>query len=466
MNREQALRELRLAVGPDYVAEGAAIDPRYLSDWRKRRATAAPLALVRPRNTAEVAAALRCCHAHRIPVVPAGGLTNLAASAMPVEGGVLLSLERLHGIEEIDPGAMTLTAWAGTPLQAIQEAADAAGFLFPLDLGARGSCQIGGNVSTNAGGNRVIRYGMTRELVLGLEAVLADGTVVSSLNKMLKNNAGYDLKHLFIGAEGTLGIVTRVVLRLHPRPQSACTALCAVADYGGVLELLRRCKQGLGGTLSAFEMMWPDFYELITRHVPQAPPPLGYGHGGYVLVEALGADQAQDQARFETVLGEAMEQGVVRDAVIAQSRAESQAIWRIRDGSGDFPRIFSPLVGFDVSIPTSDIGRFIDACRAALAARWPQAHSVFFGHIGDSNVHVVVQVGTGKQPEEELDELVYGLVREWRGSISAEHGIGLLKRPYLRYSRTPEEIALMRTLKRALDPHGILNPGKIFSESD
>lgn len=462
MARATVVQALIDAVGADQVLVGSAIDPRYLHDWLTPAGEGAPLAVVRPRNTAEVAAAVRVCNTHRIPVVPQGGLTNLTGSAVFVPDGIVISLERLNGIEEVDAAAMTLTAGSGTPLQTIQEAADEAGFLFPLDLGARGSCQIGGNISTNAGGNHVIRYGMTRELVLGLEAVLADGTVISALNKMLKNNAGYDLKHLFIGSEGTLGIITRVVLRLHPQPKSTCTALCAVADYPTVVELLRHSRENLAGTLSAFEMMWPDFYELITRNVPGVSPPLQYGHGAYVLVEALGSDQTQDQARFEAMLEAAMERDLVQDAVIAQSEAESRAIWRIRDGSGDFPKLFWPKVGFDVSIPTKDIGSFVGACKAALLERWPQARTLFFGHIGDSNVHVAAKVCEGEQPEREIDDIVYGLVRDWGGSISAEHGIGLLKRPYLGYSRTPEEIALMRTVKRALDPNNILNPGKIF----
>lgn len=455
------IEKLINAVGREHVLSGEGISERYLHDWLTPPGER-PLAVVRPRTTEEVAAVLRVCNTHGVAVVPQGGLTNLAASAVPVAGGITLSLERMIGVEEIDPAAMTLTACAGTPLQTIQDVAQQAGFLFPLDLGARGSCQIGGNVSTNAGGNRVIRYGMTRELVLGLEAVLADGTVITSLNKMLKNNAGYDLKHLFIGSEGTLGIVTRVVLRLHPLPKSTCTALCAVADYPAVLALLRHAKENLGGTLGAFEMMWPDFYELITRAVPGVSKPLPYGHGAYVLVEALGSDQAHDQARFEAMLQDAVEAELIADAVIAKSAAESRSLWRIRDGSGDFPQVFWPKVGFDVSIPTNDIGRFIEACKALVAKRWPEGRTVFFGHIGDSNIHVAVKVCAGAQPESEIEDVVYGLVRDWKGSISAEHGIGLIKRPYLSYSRTAEEIALMRTLKRALDPKGILNPGKIF----
>lgn len=462
MDHAAILEAFKNAVGADQVYAGADIAPRHLHDWFVPAEQAAPMALVRPGTTEEVAAVLRLCHAHRLAVVPQGGLTGLAGGATPVDGCALLSLERMTGVEEIDPAAATLTARAGTPLQTIQEAAQEAGFFFPLDLGARGSCQIGGNLATNAGGNRVIRYGMTRELVSGLEVVLADGTVVSSLNKMLKNNTGYDLKHVFIGSEGTLGVITRVVLRLHPQPASTCTALCAVSNYDHVLALLAHAKAALAGTLSAFELMWPDFYELVTRNISDLTTPLPYGHGGYVLIEALGSDQARDQERFEAMLQAALERGWVADAVVAQSHGEARSLWAIRDGAAEFPRIFSPHVKFDISIPTADIGRFVETCKAAVKARWPGVETVIFGHIGDSNIHFEVKVGEGEQPETEIQEVVYERVRQYKGSISAEHGIGLIKRGYLAYSRTPEEIALMRTLKQALDPRGILNPGKIF----
>lgn len=459
--QQDFVQALRGAVGGSHVLSGADIEPRYLADWMVPMGQGSPLAVVRPKTTAEVAAVLRACNESGVPVVPQGGLTGLAGGATPVDGCVVLSLERMVGVEEIDPAAATLTAWAGTPLQTIQEAAQQAGFFFPLDLGARGSCRIGGNIGTNAGGNRVLRYGMTRDLVLGLEAVLADGTIISSLNKMLKNNTGYDLKHLFIGAEGTLGVVTRVVLRLHPRPRSVCTALCAVADYSRVVELLRHARESMAGTLSAFEMMWPDFYELVTRR-GDVPAPLPIGHGAYILIEALGSDQGLDQARLEAMLEAAFERDLIVDALIAQSEREAQNLWHVRDASGEFPQLFWPHVGFDVSLPTGVIGNFIDACTAAAKNRWSNAATVFFGHVGDSNIHIGIKVGDSEQPHEELAALVYGLVGEFHGSISAEHGIGLHKRDYLAHSRTPEELALMRTLKNALDPRGILNPGKIF----
>ncbi len=450
------------ALGPEAVVAGPAVEPRRLRDWVVSMAGGRPLALARPRTTAEVSATLRLCHEAGVPVVPQGGLTGLVGGATPVDGCVLLSLERLAGIEEIDEAAATLTARAGTPLQAIQEAAEAAGFFFPLDLGARGSCQIGGNVATNAGGNRVIRYGMTRDLVLGLEVVLADGTVMTSLNKLIKNNAGLDVRQVFIGSEGVLGVITRVVLRLHPQPHSQCTALCALDSYDHVVRLLRHARDGLGATLSAFELMWPDFYALLTGPATGVPAPLRAGAGAYVLLEALGTDQARDQDRFEFMLQAAMDAGIVADGVVAKSPAEGRELWRVRDASSEFPRVGWPTAGYDLGIPTGDIGRFIGACQQALTARWPEARTAFFGHVGDSNLHMHVKVDDGPQPEAEIQRIVYALVRDWRGTTSAEHGIGTLKRPYLGHSRTPEEIAVMRALKRALDPKGILNPGKIF----
>jgi len=461
---DTALEALRQVVGRQHLLAGSDVEAHYLQDGFAPKSAGVPLAVARPGSTQEVSSILRVCCAHRLPVVPQGGLTGLAGGATPTDGCLVLSLERMAGVEEIDAAAATLTAWAGTPLQIVQEAARAAGFFFPLDLGARGSCQIGGNIATNAGGNRVLRFGMMRDLVLGLEVVLADGTVLTSLNKMLKNNTGYDLKHLFIGSEGTLGVVTRAVLRLYPTPASACTALCAVADYEHTVAFLRHAQGGLGGALSSFEMMWPDFYELVTRQVPGLTTPLPHGHGGYVLVEALGSSPSRDQEQFESMLQGALAGGIIADAVVAQSGAESQELWRIRDASGEMMQRVPFQAKFDVSIPTGDIGRFLDDCRAVLARRWPAMQSVAFGHIGDSNVHFNVHLPRVDDPQQvsELEHLFYDRVRRWNGSISAEHGIGTLKREFLDYSRTPEEIALMRALKRALDPHDLLNPGKLL----
>ncbi len=452
---------IRNAIGTAQVIDGPAVDDRYLHDWVVSMPDGRPLALVRPRSTGDVSAVLRICHDARVPVVPQGGLTGLAGGATPVDGAVVLSLELMTGIEEIDEAAATMTVLAGTPLQTVQEAAEAAGLFFALDMGARGSCQIGGNVATNAGGNRVIRYGMTRDLVLGLEVVLADGTVLTSLNKLIKNNAGFDLRQYFIGSEGTLGVVTRVVVRLHPRPRSQSTAFCAVESYDQVVALLRHAREWLGSSLSAFEIMWADFYELMTAPGTGIVPPLPPGAGAYVLIEALGTDATRDPEHFDEMLGHAVEAELVLDGVVAHSAAEARAFWAVRDASGEFPRLGWPSLGYDIGIPTRDIGRFVDACRAAVVARWPGGATAFFGHVGDSNLHLHVKT-PDDVPQGDVHELVYGLVRDWHGTTSAEHGIGTLRRRYLGYTRTPIEIAVMRQIKQAFDPRGILNPGKIL----
>ena len=445
------------------VRVGEDIPERCLSDWMSSAPRDFVLALVRPQSTAEVSALLRLCHAHRVPVVAQGGLTGLAGGAQPVPGCVLLSLERMQAIEALDPAASCITVQAGATMQQVQDAASAQGLFFALDLGGRGSCTIGGNLSTNAGGNRVLRYGMARELLLGIEVVLADGTVLTHLNKMLKNNTGYDLKQLFVGSEGTLGVITRAVLRLHPQPRSTCTALCALQDYDAVLRLLSHARQHLGAQLSAFEMMWPDFYERMTAGLAHLTQPLPPGHGAYVLVETQGTQPAQDPTHFEQVLADALEVGIVQDVVVAQSESDTARLWAVRDASGEFRAVFWPHVGFDVSVPTGELGRFVDDLKQRLHQRWASADTVFFGHVGDANVHIGVKVCEGEQPEAEIEDLVYAAVRDWLGSISAEHGIGTLKRAHLHCSRSAEELALMRTLKRALDPLGILNPGKVLA---
>jgi FAD/FMN-containing dehydrogenase len=454
------IESLRVALGDDCIRTGTDIGARHQGDWLvKAGPDDVPLALALPRDTQDVSTVLRICHAAGIPVVPQGGLTGLTGGAVPVRGAVLLSLERLRAIEEVDPIAGTITVQAGVPLQSVQEAADAADMLFPLDIGGRGSCLIGGNLSTNAGGNRVLRYGMARDLLLGIEAVLADGTVITSLNKMLKNNAAYDLKQLFVGSEGTLGIITRAVLRLFPKPVTTNTALCAFDDFDRIYDFLRSARAHLGGTLSAFETMWQPFY---VRAIEGKTRPLGPDHIAYVLVESMGTDPSRDADHFSALIEQALEAGVVADAVVAQSLKETRQLWDIRDSSGELVQKLKPVGNYDVSVPTGRIQAFVIECSARLAARWPGAETICFGHLADSNLHMFVKVPATPFPEDDIDAIVYGCVRDWRGSISAEHGIGLLKKAYLDYSRTPEEIALMKTLRHAMDPKGILNPGKIF----
>lgn len=450
------------ALGPDLCRAGADIGQRHFGDWAVRAGPdQAPLALVLPRRTEDVAAALALCHRLGIPVVAQGGLTGLTGGATPVAGAVLISLERMNGIAEIDAIASTMTVEAGATLQCVQDAAEAAGLFFPLDIGGRGSCQIGGNIGTNAGGNRVLRYGMMRDLVLGLEAVLPDGTVMTSLNKMLKNNAGYDLKHLFIGSEGTLGIVTRAVLRLFPKPAGVETALLAFATFDHVYAFLRRAREQLAGSLSAFETMWPEFYERAIAAIGVAAP-LAFGHAAYVLIEAGGTDPERDASHFQHVVEAAIEEGIVADGVIAGPIAHTSRLWAIRDASGVLVQQLQPLGNFDVSVETGRIDAFRGECLRRLRAHSPTAEVICFGHLADSNLHMFVTTRERPFPLHAIEETVYGCVRDWSGSISAEHGIGLLKRPYLGHSRAAAEIALMMTLKRALDPKNILNPGKVM----
>ena len=419
-------------------------------------------ALVLPRNTEQVSKTLKYCNDHGIPVVPQGGMTGLSGGAVPIGPCVCISMERMRQVIELDPAAATITVEAGVAMETVQKAADAAELFFPLDLGGRGSCQIGGNLSTNAGGNRVLRFGMARDLVLGLEAVLADGTVIDSLRKVMKNNTGYDLRQLFIGAEGTLGIITKVVLKLYPKARSVCTGIMAVDDYPAVLELLKRARTGFASQLTAYEVMWPDFYRLGTVELGRKPP-LEIGHGAYVLIETMGTDPATDQERYEAVIGEAMEAGIVKDAIIAQSQRESTLLWDVRDSPGEWSKgVHWPQLGFDVSVPTGEIGPLADEIGAMLKSRWPELKAVFFGHVADGNLHVSVRMSGHSIPELDIENAVYSMMVSRRGSISAEHGIGSLKREFLHYSRSPAELALMRAIKQAMDPKGILNPGKVI----
>ena len=421
------------------------------------------LALTYPRNSGQVAAILRYCNERHIAVQPQGGMTGLSGGGVPIVPCVVVSLERMRAIREIDIAAGTITVEAGVVMQAVQQAAEDADLFFPLDLGGRGSCQIGGNLSTNAGGNRVLRFGMARDLVLGVEAVLADGTVIDALRKVIKNNAGYDVRQLFIGTEGTLGIITAVVLRLFPKPRSVCTGFCAVSDYAGVLGLLSRARAGFASQLTAFEVMWPDFYELGTVGLG-VKPPLDPGQGLYVLIETMGTDSQADLTRYESVIGEALEAGVVADAIVAKSQRESNEFWTVRDSPGEWQQAGHwPQLSFDVSVPTGEIGDLVDTIRAMLKRRWPVLAALYFGHIADGNLHVSVRMTGHSVPALEIEQAIYELVSQRRGSISAEHGIGSLKKDFLHLSRSPQEIALMRTIKRAMDPNGILNPGKIFA---
>ncbi|MAF82665.1 MAG: FAD-binding oxidoreductase, partial [Chromatiales bacterium] len=426
--------------------------------WGPPRTIAAEV-LVRPADTGQVASILSICNELDQSVVIHGGLTGVVDGAWAENSDVVLSLERLAGVENIDPVGATLIAGAGTTLATVQDAAAEHGLMFPLDMGARGTATIGGNVATNAGGNRVIRYGMVRSLVLGLEVVLADGTVLSSMNQMIKNNAGYDLKQLFIGTEGTLGVVTRVIVRLLPQPGSRGTALVAIDDFDRVTRFLGYLHGACGGTLSAYEIMWHDYYSYMTQAWPALLPP---DSAYYVLVELLGSDPARDGERFITVLDEAQTIGLIDTAVIAKSGAEEDSIWAIRD---DVVRLqeLKPMFLFDVSLPILSVEAYVKATRDALTEVWPDQQMFVFGHLGDGNIHLAISAGPSSgNARKDVEDLVYRPLGALGGSVSAEHGIGLEKKPYLDWCRSSAEIRVMKALKKTLDPKRILNPGKVF----
>ncbi len=455
------IASLREIVGDAGLVCGADITARNIHVWRQEPVSAR--VIVRPKTTDEVAAVLKRCHDERQTVVTHGGLTGLVQGCNASERDVVLSLERMNRIEEVDVIGRTMTVEAGVPLQMLQEEAEKHGLIFPVDLGARGTCQIGGNVSTNAGGNRVIRFGMTRENVLGLEAVLADGTIISSMNKMIKNNAGYDLKQLFIGTEGTLGIVTKVVIRLREMALGQQTAFAGFENFTQVTAFLRFIDRAMGGSLCSFEVMWRDFYELVTTPPETNARPVSVEHTHVVLCEALGTGHAQDAERFEQVMLEALEQGLVADAAVAKSEAERRAMWRIRDSVGNFFR-FGPAFLYDVSLGIRDMDAYVAEVKRRLTEAYPNHHCFTLGHIADGNIHFAIAVGDGGLTHHHrVNACVYEPLQAISGSISAEHGIGTEKVDYLDLSRTSTEIALMRHLKASLDPRGILNPGKIFS---
>ena len=461
MISETLRAELRAALSPETFVEGDALAGR-AAGWSRRDGIQAAL-LARPASTDEVAAVLRICHAHRQPVITHGGLTGLVHGADTTPSDLVLSTERLRAIESIDPAQRVAVVQSGVTLQAVQEAADAQGLAFPLDLGSRGSATIGGNASTNAGGNRVVRYGMTRDMILGVEAVLADGTVIPAMNRLIKNNAGYDLKHLFIGSEGTLGVITRLVLRLREKPARQDVAMVAVPGFDEIVALLKHMDRALGGSLSAFEAMWPEFYELVTTPPAKGRPPVPRGHPLYALIECSGGGSPADAERFSSALEQAMEQGLVADAAIAQSQAEAAAIWALRDDVGQTMRD-SPPVTFDVSLPIDRMPGYLDEVRPALAKRFPGSLLWVFGHLGDGNLHLVLKPAMpASQARPDAEAIVYSALRALGGSVSAEHGIGFEKKAWLDVSRSPAEIELMRSLKACLDPQGILNPGRIFS---
>ncbi|MEM7564281.1 MAG: FAD-binding oxidoreductase [Pseudomonadota bacterium] len=461
MNQSQQtlLKQIEAIVGAAGLLTGKALAGRSAGIWSNHELRA--LALVRPASTEEVAAVVKLCHSVGQVVIPAGGMTGLAGGHESTGSDIVLSTERLNRIESMDTQSRTMVVEAGVILQKVHETAAEAGLMFALDLGARASCTIGGNIATNAGGVRVLRYGMMRDQVLGLEVVLADGTVVSSMFNMLKNNTGYDLRQFFLGSEGTLGIVTRAVLRLHEAPLSIETALLAVPDWQRVMSLLRYFDAALPGALGAFEVLWEDHYKLNTGPFSQLEPPLSEPAPYYVLMDVLISDAQQGRDQFEHLLSDCLERGDVIDGVIANSETERGKIWQIREDFEPEQKKYELIYGYDVSLPLDAMERYVDSLRLELTKQFEDAALLAYGHIGDGNLHFSIYPGESRN-RDAVDELVYQPLEALQGSVSAEHGIGLEKKAYLKYTRSENEIAMMRRVKLMMDPDNIMNPGKLF----
>ena len=453
---KQLLASLRQALGEDAVLAPHQLALRSAGVFRDGNLVAG--ALVRPRNTGELAAAMRLCHEARQSVVTQGGLSGLVHGADAAPDELIVSMERMNAIERIDPIGRTALLQAGVTVQQLKDSAALDGLSYGVDFGARQTATLGGSVATNAGGNNVIRYGMTRESVLGLEVVLADGTVMSSLNHMLKNNSGYDLKHLFIGSEGTLGIVARLVLRLREAPGPAHSALLGCAEFGQVLALLRLFDHALNGQLSAFEVMWQDFFDLAVAGSASRQSPLSQAWPYYILIDCSGKNS---DALHEALIA-ATEQGLLGDVVLAHSETQRKAMWALRESVGETFR-HGPDFAFDISLPLAHVENYTQTLRSEVKRRWPEGHCWIFGHLGDNNIHVSLAVGKGdEQTRQQLETLVYEPLREIGGAVSAEHGIGLEKKAWLNVARNAEELLAMQKLKALFDPFALLNRGKVF----
>jgi FAD/FMN-containing dehydrogenase len=467
------LDRLKAVVGPDAWASDEEAMTSHVVDERKLHRGRAAM-LLRPASTDEVAAVVKICAETGVAIVPQGGNTGMMGGAIPNEHGneILLCLSRMNRIRAIDPLNYTLTAEAGCILANVQKAANDADRLFPLSLGAEGTCQIGGNLSTNAGGVQVLRYGMARDLTLGLEVVLPDGRVLDGLRGLRKDNTGYDLKQLFLGAEGTLGIITAAVLKLFPRPRSVITCFAAVRDPAASIDLLARLRAGAGDTVTAFELVGRTPLEMVLARIPGTSDPLGERHDWYVLTECSAGEWGGLRDAVERVLASAMEDGLVLDATLAGSGSQASALWRLRESIPEAIKREGGSLRHDVSVPVSSVSAFIADASAAVTRAISGVRTVVFGHVGDGNIHFnlsqpVHELADSAAGEaflarsEEIARIVHDIVNGMNGSISAEHGIGRLKlRELVRY-KSPIEIELMRVLKRALDPGNIMNPGKV-----
>ena len=472
---ESALRErLTEIVGAAGVLTEPADMAPFLVDERARYRGATP-AVVRPATTEEVARIVALCAAEKIPIVPQGGNTGLCGGATPNASGreLVVSLARLNRVREVDPLNYTITVEAGVILADVQKAAAEADRLFPLSLGGEGTARIGGNLSTNAGGTGVLRYGNARDLALGLEVVLPDGRVWDGLSALRKDNTGYDLKHLFIGAEGTLGIITAAVLKLFPRPHAVETALVALDDPAAAVALLARARAATGDRVTAFELILRLPFELVLAEIPGTRDPFAERHPCYVLAElSAGAGEDDARGRMESLLAAAMEDGLVRDAVIAESGAQAADFWKLRETIPEAQKLDGASIKHDISVPVSRIPVFMEEAAAAAVAAVDGVRVCAFGHVGDGNLHFNMNQPVGGDPaaflerEDELNTIVHDAASRHGGSISAEHGIGQLKREALIHYKPAVAIELMRRIKAALDPDNLMNPGKVLAPPD
>jgi FAD/FMN-containing dehydrogenase len=469
---QQLVAQLKAIVGPTGFREEADELVAHVTEWRGLFTGSTPLLLM-PATPQEVSEILALCNAAQIAVVPQGGNTGLAGGAIPGIAGdrpeILLSTQRLNSIRAIDEANYTMTVEAGCVLATLQESAAEAERYFPLSLAAEGSCQIGGNVSTNAGGTNVLRFGNTRDLVLGLEVVLADGSILDDLSGLRKDNTGYDLKQLFIGAEGTLGIITAVTLKLFPAPNSTATAWLAVGDVAAAVSLYSAARSRIGDEMVAFELMPRIAIEMVLEHIPGTRDPLDDTHDWYVLLELASARQQTDiDMQLTDFLTNAMEEGLVTNGVIAASDSQRQELWQLRHAISEAQKKAGASIKHDISVPVSSIPEFLHQADLLMQDAVPGIRPVPFGHLGDGNLHYNLS-----QPEDmdadtflshwdALNQLVHGLAAELHGSFSAEHGIGFLKAGELERLSSPVKMELMRTIKRALDPEGIMNPGKVL----
>ncbi len=469
-NSADLIARLAAIVGPGgLVTDPAAMAP-YLTDWRELYQGRAAV-IVRPANTGEVAAVVRLCAATRTPIVPQGGNTGMCGAATPDASGnaIVMALGRLNRIIEVNALNNTMTVEAGCILANIQQAALEAERFFPLSLGAEGSCQIGGNLATNAGGSNVLRYGNTRDLVLGLEVVVSDGRVWDGLRGLRKDNTGYDIKHLFIGAEGTLGIITKAVLKLFPRPRASVTAMAAIRSADAAVELLALLRRHCGDRVSGFEILSRNCLEMVLRQIPGTRDPLPQAAPWYILAELTDShEDSAIRAELESALAAGIERKLVSDAVIAASQQQAQAFWKLRDTIPDAARVEGLVYRHDVAVTVSRIPEFIIAASSALEARFPGVRIICFGHVGDGNLHFNAFVPGRERSDPEaraatdVNRVVHDIVYQFGGSVSAEHGIGQAKRGELERYKGGVELELMRTLKQALDPHNLMNPGKVL----